>query len=323
MLIFMKSYLISIFLVLTYLSPIESFLSAEGYYYPLASDIKDKYEASAQSEFPRNYRTTQWMTDSDQGMSDLNIAGTAQFNEYQLANIANDIRMPIIVVDLREETHLIIQDINQDQIPVTAYHAGNTGNAGRTLAEIDAEIEKYRSYIQNLVIVPLYQTNNGIVLEEANAPIYQVDSVFTEKEVVERVTLKYFPGISYFYLPVTDHDRPRAETVDQFVENLASLNLEQVAVVFHCRAGRGRTGQFMNMMDMIKNAKKYGLSFDEILKRQERLGSPDYYSHKENRLDSSIERLIFLRHFYEYAVANDGYYGGVSYSKWLNTNPRK
>ncbi len=313
--------MILIVMLLLCLSPLGVIHAAEGAFYPLASDIKEKYSANVDSSFPRNYRSTRQAQDPEKGLRELNIAGTAQFNESQLCNIANDIGQPVVVVDLREETHLIIRDITQLQIPVTAYHTENTGNVGKSLAEIDAEIERYRLYIQSMGLISLYQTDNGNVLLADDAPIYQVDSVFTEKEVVERVTRFYSPGVSYFYLPVTDHQKPRPEIVDLFLENLASLDLEKVAIVFHCRAGRGRTGQLMNMMDMIKNAKKYDLSFDEILKRQELLGSPDYYFHKENRLASSLKRLAFLRHFYGYAIADDGYHAGVRYSEWLKSYP--
>jgi protein tyrosine phosphatase len=98
-------------------------------------------------------------------------------------------------------------------------------------------------------------------------------------------------------------------------------NDKEATLLFHCRAGRGRTGMMMVMRDMVENAKKYELSFDQILKRQELLGSPDFSDVSEGKEEQSIERFQFLNHFYEYVLAADGYDSELPYSQWLQIHP--
>ncbi len=304
------------------------YLPIEEEFQPLVRDVKEI--DMAEQDLPRNYRTTQDEIDVDgqhldlrlDGLKELLMAGSAQFTEGQLRGIISNWNTKVLVVDLREETHLILETSEGKQIPISAFIPLNLGNRGKSIEEIDFEHLRYRNHIleQGVISLP-YGKGEGIEMEDS-IPVFQVSNVFTEKEIVEKLNETHSFGVEYVYLPITDHRNPSLPIVDKFLEMMRSAkNNREMTIIFHCRAGRGRTGMMMVMRDILENAKKYQLSLEQILKRQELLGSPDFASIDEEKPEQSQERLEFISHFYQFASAEDGYDVGESYSSWLEAHP--
>ena len=59
------------------------------------------------------------------------------------------------------------------------------------------------------------------------------------------------------------------------------------------------------------------MSLSEILKRHEKMGSPNFAKIKAGRVENSAERYEFLQNFYEYVMADDGLDAGLTYTSWL------
>lgn len=295
-------------------------------YLPLTSDVFGK-ELTGEETLPRNFRHAGMQIDDDirsEGLKELPIAGTAQFTGEQLKEIANQLQKKLLVVDLREETHLILEQPDGTQLPITAYASLNTGNVGKSKDEIFAENEKYKRYVLEQGSVTLYQTENSEVILDDEELQYHADvsNIYTEKEIVEKISRLEGVDINYEMIPMTDHQCPKPEIVDDFL-NLynQSKNDSDLLLVFHCQAGRGRTGLAMVMSDILDNAVKHDLTLEEILKRQEALGSPDFSKVKSGRQEQSLERFKFIKHFYSYVTAVDGYHSGVSYSFYSSVYP--
>lgn len=298
-------------------------------YQTLVRDVKEIDHV--EMELPRNYRSTKdhILIDEEQlgqielrldGLKEVPMGGTAQFTEAQLREIVSHWNNRIVVVDLREETHLILETAEGRQIPISAFMPLNVGNEGKSIDEIDFEHLRYKQYILERGAVALpYGKGMGIIDEDA--PVFEVSNVYTEKEVVEKLGQTHLHEIQYVYLPVTDHKKPTPQIVDSFLDVMRNLQDDEVTLIFHCRAGRGRTGMMMVMRDMLENAKKYQLTFDQILKRQELLGSPNFADVSEGKEEQSIERFEFLNHFYQFVLAEDGYQAHVPYTNWLEKHP--
>src|SRR5262245_46436527 len=98
--------------------------------------VRDVKEVDLEEQvWPRNYRTTRddILSEDDQqlrldGLKDLFMGGSAQFTESQLREILSDWNTKVIVVDLREETHLILETQEGKQIPISAFIPLNLGN---------------------------------------------------------------------------------------------------------------------------------------------------------------------------------------------------
>lgn len=294
---------------------------------PLTGDVLGKDLEETQGTLPRNFRTAQdpieHISDMPRldGLADLSIAGSAQFTEPQLVEILNYLGRKTLVIDLREETHLIFEDTDGVQIPITAYLSQNLGNFGKNVEEIKSDIGLYKTYILGQSTIPLHYTENSEVKIDEDAPVFEVKNVYAEWEIVEKASHFYTPGVEYVLFPITDHKNPSPQSVDAFLSLFEEVKDDrELVLLFHCQAGRGRTGLFMVMTDMIQNAKKYQLSFRDILKRQELLGSPDFSKIKPGRAENSAERYAFLQRFYQYVIDEKGLDAGASYSLWSQRN---
>ncbi|AJA47918.1 effector protein HopD2 [Clostridium pasteurianum DSM 525 = ATCC 6013] len=252
---------------------------------------------------PKNFRKT---TDSDkikdidksvnlEGMNKLNISGSGQFSEKGLEMAKENIgeKVPITVVDLREESHGFL---NGNAISWTDGH--NKANKGLIEAQvIKDENERLKKLSEEKTVEIKNRTLN-------------VEKVENE----ENLTKKH--GISYTRITVTDKEAPSKEAVDEFV-NFAKSVPNSGWLHFHCKAGKGRTTTFMAMYDMMKNAKN--VSFEDIIKRQFLLGG-------ENLLKrTTVEnikgtRAKFLKNFYDYCRTNNDNFN-TTWEQWLKNNP--
>lgn len=132
----------------------------------------------------------------------------------------------------------------------------------------------------------------------------------SEQELVNQMNLKY----KRIY--VQDHHIPSEKEVDRFLEIARNLP-ENRWIYFHCRAGEARTSTFMIMYDIYRNAKQVSLS--DIFVRQTLLGGKNFSQLPEQdspKFKLAVERLQFIKRFYEYAHNNTDNYA-TSWSDWV------
>lgn len=253
---------------------------------------------------PKNFRKT---TDSSkikdidksvnlEGLNKLNISGSGQFSEKGLALAKENIgeKVPITVVDLREESHGFLDG---NAISWTDEH--NKANKGLVESQVITDENQRLKKLSEEKTVTI--KNN----------ILDVKNVENEESLVKR------HDMSYVRIPVTDKEAPSNEAADEFIGFVKTLP-ESSWLHFHCRAGKGRTTTFMAMYDMMKNAKN--VSFEDIIKREFLLGGENLLKH------TTIENIKgtrpkFLKNFYEYCKANNDNFN-TSWSQWVKNNPK-
>ena len=266
---------------------------------------------------PRNFRTTNdrlnesnGETTATTGLSQLRASGSGEFTPEGLKVVLTRTQGPVTVFDLRQETHLFVNDL-----PVSWYASHDWANVGRTQADIEKqEAEQVQSFKPGSEIdvrpgQPVKHTNGN----SATPQQVTVERAGTERDVVESA------GARYARVAVTDHATPLDSAVDQFV--MAVRGLPQNAWAhFHCEAGLGRTTTFMVLYDMLRNANR--VSLDDIVQRQKILSKgydvlqpPDADDWKA---PYAANRAKFVRAFYDYARANpDG--RPKLWSEWLKS----
>jgi protein tyrosine phosphatase len=153
--------------------------------------------------------------------------------------------------------------------------------------------------------------NKAGQIADLSAQSYKIRSLMTEAQIVSAT------GATYVRIPVTDHTKPDDEDVDQFLDVVKRLP-PHTWVHFHCHAGRGRTSTFMILYDMLRNRK---LPREDIIDRQAQLiGALDIrllsQGAKAYKNTNEIKRYAFIKAFYEYLNAPDGY-GVSSWTKWI------
>jgi protein-tyrosine phosphatase len=247
---------------------------------------------------PKNFRkTTDLSFNKDmsnlnlKGMDKLNISGSQQFsgNNLPLLIKAIDTKLPITVMDLRQEAHGFINGY-----AVSWADAKNNANVGLTKEQVlQDEANKLKSIKLN---VPITLYNHPKV------PLIPT-SVQDENQLVGSKNL------SYNRITVRDGGIPTDDMVDYFIESIKTLPKDSW-LHFHCKQGIGRTSTFMIMYDMMKNYKV--ASAEEIIKRQIALAN-----YKETTEESfyNPERIGLLNKFYEYCKANGDNFN-VKWSEW-------
>lgn len=256
-------------------------------------------------ELPRHFRLstdplreTVSKTPSSEGLSTLNISGSAQFSAESLGAILEKIPSKnIIIVDLREETHGFLNGM-----AVSWYLSRNWGNLDKTESQIEALEEIRLDDAQNQGWVFVYKKRL------IPFPVH-VKSSMTEK------TLAKEKSIGYFRLPVTDHKKPTDFDVDSFIAFVKVLP-KDTWLHFHCAAGIGRTTTFMVMYDMMRNHKV--VSAEDIIRRQALLGGIDLLAPLKDedwRYPYKMDREEFAQKFYLYCQENPNF--ERNWSDWL------
>lgn len=257
-------------------------------------------------EFPKHFRTTSDpISISDNidltGLADLHAAGSSQFSKLALEKVLNKLKVlkvkNLIVVDLREESHGFLNGN-----AVSWYGPHNATNEGKRPNKIENMQARLLSELEKLNYVTVFkilQKSKDAIIEKVKPIDYLVHRVASEGDVLADNHLDY----KRFY--VQDFHPPAPKQVQEFIQFAKSLPPD-TWILFHCRAGMGRTTVFMSMYDMMHNAKH--VSFDDIIARQAALGGKDLkklppvgsYKYK-----FAVQRLKFLHKFYDYARNND------------------
>lgn len=254
---------------------------------------------------PRNFRASRdpWkrsvspeVQPSRDGLDTLNASGSGEFSENGLKALLARLHLtqPLIVVDLREESHGFANGI-----AVSWYAIHDTGNVGKTLAQIEAdESERLQQLLkQREVTIEHVLSKPQDIIEKSQAIQVIVENVATEKELTQKFLL------GYVRIPVTDHLPPTPEIVQRFLAFIDTLP-PNTWLHFHCEAGDGRTTSFLSLYDMIRNGKK--VSFHDIIQRQYLLGGINLLempSTNSWKYPHAVDRKNFLENFYESKVA--------------------
>ena len=222
----------------------------------------------------------------------LYVSGSAQFTEATLRDLKQKLAgHRVTVVDLRQESHGFLNDI-----PVEWLGPNNHANLGKSTEQVT---DQERQALHDLRGQVLSLRPKGPGMQRQ---VVKVERAQTEAELVAS------QGFSYLRLATPDHCRPDDATVDRFVSFVRTLP-DDAWLHFHCAGGWGRTTTFMAMYDLLKNRRS--LTCDEILRWQYLLGGEDLtiippassFNHQP-----AVERLAFLRRFYQYCQHNhDGF----------------
>ncbi|MBA4118756.1 MAG: phosphatase [Candidatus Puniceispirillum sp.] len=254
----------------------------------------------------------QYTLPSRKGLDQLNFSASAQFSESSLRNLINVTGQDLCIVDLRLESHGF-----GGGHAVSLYAPQNAINQGfspqvalqREEAFL-AELERTDPAFLRLIM----DKDDGQICAGA-----KVVSKFCPVESEEALVARH--GVGYVRFATLDHARPSDEVVDAFVAFVTQAPA-RTKLHFHCRAGKGRTTQFLALYDMLKNAKN--VSFEDIVTRQHLIGGSPLTNISDDEEVSwkkqlSQERLAFLKAFYLYAK-DPGGYGVTTWSQWHRKN---
>jgi hypothetical protein len=269
------------------------------------------------NQLPRNFRTTDDPLKTNKGekpattgLSDLRASGSGEFTPGSLKLVLARMRGPVTVFDLRQETHIFVNDL-----PVSWYASRDWANVGRSQSDIEAD-EAAR--VTSLKGDNKIDVRPGHPVKHGNANSVPPQQVTVEHASVERDVVQP-AGASYVRITVTDHTRPLDDEVDRFILAVRSFP-ENAWAHFHCEAGLGRTTTFMVLYDMLRNANR--VSLDDIVQRQKILSrgydvlQPDEPGNW--KAPYAADRAAFVRAFYEYAHANPNGRPQL-WSEWLKS----
>lgn len=276
-------------------------------------------DAANKAILPKNFRTTDTPLPSNNlgvsivGLQNLHIAGSAEFSELQLQQALKKLQKPIIIVDLRQESHGFINGN-----AVSWYGINNWANINKSDQQVAIDEANHLNALQNQQMVTVLKISkkdkvNGVI--RGGKPI-QLSATHIQSEAA--LAHQYQLGYQRFY--VTDRHAPTDATVDQFIQFVKQVPAG-TTLYFHCRAGQGRTTTFMAMYDMMRNAKQ--VSLNDIVKRQELLGGINLLKgEKNNKLTHSLsaQRTRFIEMFYQYCRTNTDNYR-TTWLQWLQSHP--
>lgn len=268
-------------------------------------------------ELPKHFRTTSDAIANPgnldlTGFSSLHAAGSAQFSKLSFENALQKIKAKsIVIVDLREESHGFL---NGNAVSWFGPH--NATNAGLKPIMVEHNQAKLLSELDKLNLAKVFK----ILKKTPDAKIDKVQPIdFSVYQVASEADVMATNHLDYERIYVQDYHPPGDNQVDRFIRLVRSLPTNGW-IYFHCRAGMGRTSTFMAMYDMMRNAKH--VAFEQILARQFAIGGKDFgklpapgsYKYK-----FAVERLNFLKKFYEYTHTNDDNYR-TSWKEWLRNH---
>ncbi|WP_429500353.1 type III secretion system effector XopH (plasmid) [Robbsia andropogonis] len=262
----------------------------------------ENFRSSDEVDLPEGCNPTSW--------NDLHVSGSASIASIeQISRLSPSTESPVIVLDVREESHAIVGGY-----PGTWRVPNNWANVGKSRVEVlTDERERIHELKGQETVQILHRKDVKNDVANPRAVTLSKPQIFSEEELVKMA------GAKYVRLTVTDHLGPRAEDVDAFVEMERDMAAHEKLHV-HCGVGQGRTGIFIAMHDMLRNAAT--VSFDDIIKRQLAFNpgrALDFHKDvaHEGRSDFRNDRLEFISLFYEYARTNPKGHP-LLWSAWLD-----
>ena len=259
--------------------------------------VLDMKNASA---LPKRFRTTSDLVPNTQvnteGLASLNLIGSGQFSEVALQWILQRYHKPsLTIIDLRQESHGFL---NGDAI--SWYGPHDAANARRSPSQVE---QKQAQLLQELNALASVQVHE--IFKKTRARVTRTDSrLHPVHEVKSELELAKKHHVNYLRIYVQDHHAPDPHQVDRFLSIVKNLPADEW-IYLHCRGGSGRTTLFMAMVDIIHHAKQ--MDFNEIIAREVLLGGKNLSQLPPSnayKYKSAVERLVFLRKFYEFARAN-------------------
>ena len=266
------------------------------------TDVNIIQDSSNSTSLPINFRKTTDISKASalkslniNGLEKLNISGSDQFTPANLSLLIENIytELPIIDIDLRQESHGFINDI-----AISFANSNNSANSGLTLDEVIEKEDKDLSSIK------------------LNKPltIYNNKKTITPTSVKNEAELTELNNISYIRIPVTDGNLPNEDMVDYFIYVVNNAP-ENAWFHFHCKAGIGRTTTFMIMYDILKNGND--VSLPDIIGRQILLSG---ISQKDS-IDFYIgKRYDFLSNFYNKYTNHKSTFSPITTNNLISCN---
>jgi len=224
------------------------------------------------AQLPRNFRISNdqftstlkdGTTPSRLGMNDVRASASSCFSEKEFEQVLTKIPVDakkVIVLDLRQESHGYLNGT-----AVSWFLPNNWGNDGKSLEEVKKleRTQLNQTVAQSPINIYNFDDDKNVITTSFQM---DVEKARTEEEMVKG------HGAGYYRLALTDHFRPEDKDVDTFMAWYKQLP-KDTWLHIHCFAGMGRTTVFMNMVDILQNAKK--VSFDDIVGRQGLIGNVD------------------------------------------------
>ena len=197
---------------------------------------------TCRDEFKRRSATPGYDPDfvpTRKGLDDLKLSASSDFSAGELYAVIAEIRKyhdgPITVVDLRQETHGLLNGIH-----VSRFGKQNWDNIGLRREEIIAAEEEL---IHGTVGT---QVELGSTRPGGHTNTLEVTSAQTEAELCES------RGVGYFRLTVLDHCFSDPRSIDDFIAFVRTLP-EDTWLHVHCQGGVGRTNMYLVFYDFLRN----------------------------------------------------------------------
>jgi len=279
--------------------------------------------AENSSGLPFHFRTTNQLhlnqfpnTLPSTGLQDTRISGSAQYSKLQLVTMLSQLPSPVILVDLRQESHGFIND----GMAISWYGYHNWANLHKSRSQV---IKTEKKLLKNLLVqktADIYQMSKAVTFNfhEPDKELLpwktlEISAAFPESQLGNQVK------VGYFRLPIPDHRKPSDKSVDTFLKFIKKVP-PNTWLHFHCAARDGRTTTFMAMYDMIKNAKQ--VSWQDIVARQAVIGPLDLAKMpdpKHWRYKLTVDRLEFIKKFHQYIIEVGDSFDPL-WSEWIKKN---
>lgn len=257
-------------------------------YSAFESDSEIVLDAKNEKTLPKNLRID----------NALKTLGSSQFSELQLKEVVASLNAPVVIVDLRQETHDFVNGN-----AVSWMKEKSSGYLPETLSVSNERA--FQNKVENSKIASVYRVKpekNGHFINQSRST-FPLVTFKTEMQLANQL------NVPYIRFPVAYQSVPSDKVVDDFVAFSKSVP-NNAWVYFHCRDGIKRTNIFLSMYDMIFNAKHE--SFENILHR-------DYILIPNSTTALNAKETKFLRHFYNYCHTNNDNYQ-THWSDWLRSN---
>lgn len=247
---------------------------------------------------------------SRKGLDQLKASASSDFSDLQLDALVQEIRKqhsgPITIVDLRKETHGLINGNH-----VSLYGKQNWANIGLSHETIiDEETEHIHNTLgQQVSTAFLGKANN---YQPSDYIKIDVTTAETEAEACAK------RGLGYKRLPVLDHCFTDPRSLEDFIAFVQQLPAD-TWLHFHCMAGRGRTTMYLVFYDFLRNP---DVSEKDVIYRHYKLGGNFMYyqGDKPNedpfKVPLAKEKAEMIPLVYKYIQENQPKGFRTSWSQW-------